>query len=138
VAASTFTLIEGERVSTLEVVQQGAGLHVSAAALEASLGWKLAAEGLCRGDTCVPVRDRERLMGESGIDLEELARLLERPLAVDRDEGVLVLGAAAGLRAKQLASLEAPDFTLPDLDGRSHSLSDQRGKKVLLVAYASW
>jgi peroxiredoxin len=32
----------------------------------------------------------------------------------------------------------APDFTLPDLDGRMHSLSDYRGKKVFLLAWASW
>jgi len=45
---------------------------------------------------------------------------------------------AASVRARALASLEAPDFTLPDLDGRLHTLSNHRGKKVLLVAYASW
>jgi len=41
-------------------------------------------------------------------------------------------------RAAALDSGEAPDFTLPDLDGKLHSLSDHRGKKVLLIAYASW
>ncbi len=49
-----------------------------------------------------------------------------------------MLGEAAADRASQLASGEAPDFTLPDLQGRLHSLSDYRGKKVLLVTYASW
>ena len=62
----------------------------------------------------------------------------DRPLAVDHDEAVAFLGAPAGARAARLASLEAPDFTLPDLEGRRHSLSQHRGKKVLLVAYASW
>jgi len=38
----------------------------------------------------------------------------------------------------RLRSLEAPDFTLPDLDGKLHSLSDYRGKKVLLMSWASW
>ena len=32
----------------------------------------------------------------------------------------------------------APNFTLPDLNGRVHSLADFRGKKVLLVTWASW
>jgi hypothetical protein len=59
-------------------------------------------------------------------------------VAVDLDEHAAYLGISAAERAKALASLEAPDFTLPDLDGRPHSLSAQRGKKVLLVAYASW
>jgi peroxiredoxin len=37
-----------------------------------------------------------------------------------------------------MTSLEAPDFTLPDLEGALHSLSDHRGKKRLLIAWASW
>ncbi len=37
-----------------------------------------------------------------------------------------------------LASLRAPNFTLPDMDGKVHSLADFRGKKVLLVTWASW
>jgi peroxiredoxin len=45
---------------------------------------------------------------------------------------------SARVRAERLLSLEAPDFTLPDLDGRPHTLSSHRGKKVFLVAYASW
>ena len=61
-----------------------------------------------------------------------------RPVAIDRDERAAYLGVSAAERAKVLSSLEAPDFTLPDLDGRMHTLSAHRGKKVLLVAYASW
>ncbi|TAK76433.1 MAG: redoxin domain-containing protein [Dehalococcoidia bacterium] len=34
--------------------------------------------------------------------------------------------------------LDAPDFELPDLDGRMHRLSDRRGKKVVLALWASW
>jgi peroxiredoxin len=37
-----------------------------------------------------------------------------------------------------LSSLAAPDFTLPDMNGKLHSLSDFRGKKVLLLTWASW
>jgi alkyl hydroperoxide reductase subunit AhpC len=32
----------------------------------------------------------------------------------------------------------APDFTLPDLDGNLHSLSDHRGEKVVLLSWASF
>ena len=35
-------------------------------------------------------------------------------------------------------SLEAPDFELPDIDGRRHKLSDYRGQRVLLLGWASW
>jgi hypothetical protein len=61
-----------------------------------------------------------------------------RPVAMDLEARVGYLGVAAEERARRLASLEAPDFSLPDLHGRPHSLSEHRGRKVLLVAYASW
>jgi len=72
------------------------------------------------------------------VDLAELAEALDRPLAVDLDERAVYLGVSARQRASALASLEAPDFTLPDVEGRLHSLSAHRGTKVLLVVYASW
>ena len=40
--------------------------------------------------------------------------------------------------ALRASSLEAPNFTLPDMNGRAHSLADYRGKKVLLITWASW
>jgi hypothetical protein len=61
-----------------------------------------------------------------------------RPVALDEAEHVAYLGVSAEERGRRLASLEAPDFTLPDLDGRLHSLADHRGAKVFLVAYGSW
>ncbi len=70
--------------------------------------------------------------------IEELAARGDRPLAVDHEEGVACLGVAAATRSAALASLEAPDFALPDLAGRVHTLSEHRGRKVLLVAWASW
>ncbi len=46
------------------------------------------------------------------------------------------LGPEAGGRA--LTEARAPDFALPDLAGRKFRLSALRGRKVLLVAWASW
>ena len=39
---------------------------------------------------------------------------------------------------RTLASAECPEITLPDLDGEAFSLSSLRGRKVVLVAWASW
>ncbi len=113
-------------------------VRIRAADIHAVLGWEVKPEGLCRGAVCVPHRSEPLLMTEDGVDLAAVARLLSRPLALDLDEGAAYLGTAASDRAAQLATLEAPNFTLPDLAGRLHSLTDYRGKKVLLVAYASW
>jgi hypothetical protein len=78
------------------------------------------------------------LGAREGAELLRRAAAEGRPVAVDGDERAAYLGVTARVRAAVLASLEAPDFTLPDVDGRRHSLSEHRGKKVLLVAYASW
>jgi hypothetical protein len=135
---ASFTLLDcGVRHEVPATLRDGR-VRIPAAALEEALGWALRDEGLCRGDACVPVRDRSALLADDGIDLEELARVLDRPLALDAAEGAAAIGVPASDRSAALVTLDAPDFTLPDLQGRLHSLSDHRGKKVLLIAYASW
>jgi hypothetical protein len=134
----TFSLVEGERASELSARVENDTVRVSAAALRQATGWELKPEGLCRGEVCVPVRERSGLADERGVDLAAFAEALGRPLALDLPERAVALGVSLAERARQLETLEAPDFTLPDLEGRPHSLSDHRGKKVLLIAYASW
>src|SRR5262247_3272108 len=119
--STPFQLLDGHQALALDASVSGERVSIDAASLERGLGWKLRPEGLCRGRLCVPVRDRDALAGPAGIDLAALAA---------------ALGTPAAERRAALASLEAPDFTLPDLSGRLHSLSEQRGKKVLLIAYA--
>jgi len=57
---------------------------------------------------------------------------------------ILLMGLATMAAAEQqgLTALpdrpEAPDFTLPDVDGDSHRLSDYRGKVVIVNFWATW
>jgi hypothetical protein len=131
------TLLDEGKPAVVPAFNRSGVVRVAASALRDALGWDLKPQGFCKADRCVPVRDPE-LVTDEGVDLAGFAELLSRPLAIDIDERVACLGASAADRSTQLVSLEAPDFTLSDLDGRRHSLSDHRGKKVLLVAYASW
>ena len=57
---------------------------------------------------------------------------------MDVDQRAISIGVASADRGAALQTLDAPDFTLPDLTGTLHSLSQYRGKKVLLTSYASW
>src|SRR5262249_34305240 len=106
--------------------------------VQRALGLTLTPEGLCGHGMCIPVADPSALSGPDGLGLGALPQVLDRPLAGDPKARGAYLGVAAGERRRVLRSLHAPDFTLPDLDGRLHSFADHRGKKVLLVAYASW
>jgi hypothetical protein len=135
---SQLTLIADGRSLDLPLVREGAALRIPSSAMETALGWKLEPEGICRGDVCVPTSGVPDLVTNSGIDLVALADLLVRPLAIDDDESVASMGASVADQTATLASGTAPDFCLPDLAGREHTLSDYRGKKVLLIAYASW
>lgn len=133
-----FTLIDdGRPVEVPATIVDGA-LRVSHDALRTALGWQVTPEGLCRDGVCVPVEHGPSPAHPQGVDLAELAGALERPLALDLAEHAAYLGVSARERAEILRSLRAPDFALPDLDGRRQTLSEHRGKKVLLVAYASW
>ncbi len=135
---TSFSIIDDGRRIDVQAEVSGGAVHIAPDALRDALGWELKPEGFCRGDVCVPIRDRDALLEDGRIDLSGFADVLGRPLALDADEGAAAIGTASADQAARMANLEAPDFTLPDLEGKLHSLSDQRGKKVLLIAYASW
>jgi hypothetical protein len=133
-----FTVVSMGQTSEVEVMIDGQTVRATPEVVSDALGWELKSGGLCRGDTCIPVRDPRTLVGANGVDLAAVVDALGQPLALDIDERVAVIGAAATDRDAELANLVAPDFSLPDLEGREHSLTDYRGRKVLLIAYASW
>jgi hypothetical protein len=118
----------------------GDDLWLSPEDLTAATGWEQKPQGLCLDERCVPVppaRRDEFLAPDGRFNLAAFARYLDQPIVRDGD-GVWSFGESPEIRRSALTSLEAPDFTLPDLDGRPHSLRDYRGKKVLLLAWASW
>ena len=133
-----FTLLDETRTVPVDATVAADGVRLSPAAVRDALGWELKPQGLCKDDTCIPIPPSAALVRDGAIDLATLADLLGRPLALDAAEGAACLGVAATDRARTLASLDAPDFTLPDLDGRPHTLSSYRGKKIFLIAFASW
>lgn len=133
-----FTIIDAGRATEVGALVDGKEVRVPAEAVPEALGWELTPRGLCRGDVCVPVTGRPGLVADGAVHLVALADLLGRPLALDVDECAAYFGASAAGQQRAVHSLQAPDFTLPDLDGHPHSLSAYRGAKVLLVAWASW
>ena len=103
-------------------------------ALDAATGWQLKPEGLCRDDVCLLVPDE--LLRDGRVDVAALWERLARPVLTAGD--AVYLGEDAATKPALRAGDLAPDFTLRDLAGVEHSLSDHRGKKVFISSWAPW
>jgi hypothetical protein len=118
-------------------------LWITTTDLKQATRFEVKPQGVCRDVLCFPLpksRKSEFLRKESGkswFNLSAFADLVHQPVAHDAGSSAWYFGLRSDQR-QGLASLQAPDFTLPDINGKMHSLSDFRGKKVLLVTWASW
>ena len=119
---------------------EGDALWVERADVERATGWAWKPEGLCRDDTCMPLPPRpdQPMTDGERLNIAAVWRYAGWPVVHDDAAQIGVLSESAAQRAAALSTLQAPDFELPDLDGRTHRLSDYRGRRVFLVAWASW
>ena len=112
------------------------GLWMTVADAERVTGWTLKPEGMCRAELCVPM-PASAVKGTE-IDVEAFWKKLGGPVVSTEAHDVWALGAPADERNAALAGLQAPDFTLPAIDGTPRSLSQLRGRTVFLATWASW
>jgi hypothetical protein len=142
--------------NTRVVIYDGVATAVSAAPAASSDLWittgdlsratrfVIKPQGVCRDEICFPLPKNRKaeFVSKKGtttwFNLSAFAKLIKQPVVVDQKNGVWYFGARDAEQSGYLTSLEAPNFTLPDLNGKLHSLTDFRGKKVLLVTWASW
>lgn len=119
---------------------EGGSLWLARPDVELATGWVWKPEGLCHGETCIPLPPRADppIVDGDLLNVAALWRYLGWPVVHDTTSQLWVLGEGASRRADVLTSLHAPDFELPDLDGHLHRLSDYRGRRVLLATWASW
>ena len=129
--------VAGE-VTTVELSEQSGESSISNSVLEQATGWSLKPEGLCREQVCVPVRNAAALSKGDQINLAEFARLMKLNILIDAERKIVALGEQAENRSASMSTLDAPDFTLPDIHGRQVSFSDYNRRKRLLLAWSSW
>ena len=142
-AGKETTVVYDDVASSVHAEPDPSQLWMTTADLTRATRFELKPQGVCRDELCFPLpkaRKQEFLRdapGKHWFNMIAFAGLVQQPVA--HDEGLATW--YFGLRADQrqvLTSLEAPNFTLPDMNGKMHSLSDFRGKKVFLVTWASW
>ena len=124
-------------------IEETGQLWITTADLTRATHFAVKPQGVCRDELCFPLpkaRKQEFLRDSSGkhwFNLLAFADLVHQPVARDEALSTWYFGSRSDQR-QLLASLQAPDFTLPDVQGKMHSLSDLRGKKVFLITWASW
>ena len=144
VAEPAISLYQGRTTEITETLPDPTDLWVTAADLESVNGFVLKPEGACLDDLCVTVkqdRDSDLFVNRDGrgwLCVSELARRLGQSAVSDAEHRVWSLGEVPSVVKSTLGSAIAPDFELLDRQGNPVRLPQFRGKKVLIVTWASW
>ncbi len=143
-ASETTVIYDGLASSLAEAVSEPDNLWLTLPDLTRSTRFVLKPQGACLDEFCVPIpKSREAAFLRSDrnrklFNVAELARTLKQPVVHDAANAIWLFGSRPESLMQIANTLEAPDFTLPDWKGASRSLRDFRGKRVLLITWASW
>jgi hypothetical protein len=139
------TVLHNEQTVVIDqVLSDPVNLWVPPEHLESVNGFTLKPEGACFEDICIPIKqdvDSDLFVtrqGQKWINVTGLANKLQQPYVADRSNSVYSFGAVPATRQSFLESAVAPDFALKDRNGKTVTLSDFHGKKLMIVTWASW
>jgi hypothetical protein len=110
-------------------------LDLTLSDVQQQTGWEIKPEGACMDDVCVPLPGVET-RPDGTIDVRAFADRMGMPLVSDEKHHLWALGPRAGGRV--LTTATAPAMVLDDFNGNPFDVATLRGRKVLLVAWASW
>lgn len=133
--AASATVLYGDRAVSLDRVRvDGDSLWVRKTDLPRINEFEVKTQGACRADLCIPIA-KDLKQGE-WFHLTGFARRVKETYVADA--GVWSFGEIPVVRGPFYRSRIAPDFAVPDRTGRVVHLNGFRGKKVLVVTWASW
>ena len=143
-AAETTVVYDGTASKVTDQIPGEKDLWLTYPDLTRVSGFVRKPQGACLGELCVPIPKARQTAFErtdakkKWFNLSELARTLGQPEVADSEHAIRLFGPRPERAMKVQETLEAPDFTLPDWKGKPRSLREFRGKKVLLITWASW
>ncbi len=98
--------------------------------------FELKPQGACRADICIPI-PKDMVRGEY-FNLTAFARKIGQSVVIHPEALVWSFGEIPVLSGSFLNSRAAPDFAAADRKGHVVRLRAFRGRKVLVVTWASW
>lgn len=139
----TVTVIFNDQAAKIErSLVDGEHLWVAFQDVKSVNGFEAKPQGMCAGEVCIPIPDSNDWTRKHGdrqyLDVTRFAAKVDQAVAVDASGDVWSFGAVPALASELLPQGKAPDFALPDRSGKMVKLSDFRGKKVLVLTWASW
>ena len=137
------TVLARERTLVIDrALVDGQALWVPKEHVEAITGFALKPQGLCAGEICIPIPTGADWLlehdGSTYFNVTCFAEKVDQVFAQDAEHNVWSFTAVPTVQTSPLMAGEAPDFALPDRTGKIVRLSDFRGKKVLILSWASW
>lgn len=129
------SILYADRVTTLanSRVQKG-DLWIESKDLPRINQFEVKPQGACREDICIPLG--KDLKNKGWFNLSGFARKLKQ--SVVNEGSIWSLSEMPVLRTGFVESRVAPDFAVKDRKGATVQLKDFRGRKVLLLTWASW
>ena len=110
--------------------------------VQAITGFEFKPQGLCAGEICIAISPGANwiteLDGATYFNVSRFAKSTDQVFAVDTEKNVWSFTPVPRPETNPLLAGQAPDFSLLDRNGKAVKLSDFRGKKVLLMTWASW
>ena len=129
-------LYDGRAILLERTTVDGNALWIQQADLPSINGFALKPQGACRDEICIPIP--RPMMNGTRFNLSAFAQRAGQRAVADPAQRVWSFGEIPVVRGAFLESRQSPDFAVPDRKGRLVRLSQFRGKKVLVVTWASW
>ncbi len=134
-STTSATVLFGENAVSLDKVRaEGDNLWIRSRDLPRVNEFEVKPQGACRADVCIPLS--KTLKNGDWFNLTGFARKIGETVVTDQN--VYSFGEIPVLRGGFYNSRVAPDFAVPDRKGKVVHLSDFRGKKALVITWASW
>jgi hypothetical protein len=140
-ASPAATVLYDDRAIPLERLgraptQEPGALWVRTRDLSRINGFELKPEGACRADLCIPI-PKTMVRGDA-FNLTAFAKKAGQSVVAEPAARVWSFGEMQALGGGFVSSRLAPDIEVPDRAGRPVRFSAFRGKKMLVVTWASW